>query len=286
MSRSVAALPQRSFRLPRPGRVATYVLLTVFSLLMVAPVFYAFLTSFKPTVEIMAPTPTFLPSSWTIANYVRLPQAAPFFQFFLNSMIVSTVSTVIVIAGSTVAGYVFAKYQFPGKSLLFMLVVATILVPMQVYLVPLYTWARLLNWINTYQGLTFPLIISSSGIFFLRQSIFGIPDELIDAARVDGASEFTILWRLIFPLSTAAMAAIGIVNWVYTWSQFIWPLIIAASDKMYTMEVGTAYFQRQFVTEYGPVMAGTMISLAPVLVVFLVFRTRIIEGIATTGLKG
>lgn len=270
----------------RGGRLALNLFLLSMGFLFITPVLWGFFTSFKPSTEIQTQTPTLLPQVWTLANYARIPEAAPFVRFFLNSVVVSVASTLFIIVTCTTAGYVFAKYRFRGKDLLFFLVIATILIPLQTYIIPLYVWIRTLSWLNTYQGILLPLIIMSSGIFFLRQSISTIPDELIDAARVDGASEFYVLWRIVFPLSTAPIAAISIVNWVYVWSQFIWPLIVATRDHMFTMEVGLMYFQRQFITEYGPVFAATMITILPVLIVFLIFRTQIIEGISTTGMKG
>ncbi len=166
-----------------------------------------------------------------------------------------------------------------------LLIIATILIPLQTYMIPLYLLTRWLGWIDTYQGQIFPLIIMSSGIFFLRQNIFGIPDELLDAARIDGASEFSVYRNIILPLSTSALAAIAIVNWVYTWSLFIWPLVVANSESMFTMELGLMYFQRQFMTLYGSIMAACVVTILPVLAVFLMFRTQIIEGIAFTGMK-
>jgi ABC-type glycerol-3-phosphate transport system permease component len=180
---------------------------------------------------------------------------------------------------------VFAKYRFRGKNFFMLLIIATILIPLQTYMIPLYLLTRWLGWINTYQGQIFPLIIMSSGIFFLRQNILGIPDELLDAARIDGASEFGVYRSIILPLSTSALAAISIVNWVYTWSLFIWPLVVANSENMFTMELGLMYFQRQFMTLYGGIMAACVVTILPVLAVFLAFRTQIIEGIAFTGMK-
>ena len=173
---------------------------------------------------------------------------------------------------------------FP-RDFLFFLVISTILIPLQTYIVPLYLLTWKLGWINTYQGLIFPLIIMSSGIFFLRQNIMSIPDELIDAARVDGASEWRVFLSVVLPLSISPIAAISIVNWVYTWSLFIWPLIVANSTDKFTMEVGLMYFQREYAVDYGGIMAACVITLLPVLVVFLAFRTRIIEGVAFTGMK-
>jgi len=222
---------------------------------------------------------------WTLENYLELPKVAPFVRFFLNSIIVSGVSTVFIALSSAACGYVFAKYRFRGKDFLFFLVISTILIPLQTYIVPLYLLTWKLGWINSYQGLIFPLIIMSSGIFFLRQNIMSIPDELIDAARVDGASEWKVFLSIILPLSLSPIAAISIVNWVYTWSLFIWPLIVANSTEMFTMELGLMYFQREYAVDYGGIMAACVITLLPVLVVFLIFRTRIIEGVAFTGMK-
>ena len=262
-----------------------YLFLGITSFLMVAPFLWVFLTSFKRSAEIVTETPRLLPLVWTLENYLKLPKVAPFVRFFLNSILVSGVSTFLVAFGSAACGYVFAKYRFRGRDFLFFLIISTILIPLQTYIVPLYLLTWKLGWINTYQGLIFPLIIMSSGIFFLRQNIMSIPDELIDAARVDGASEWRVFLSVILPLSVSSIAAISIVNWVYTWSLFIWPLIVANSTDKFTMELGLMYFQREYAVDYGGIMAACIITLLPVLVVFLIFRTRIIEGVAFTGMK-
>ena len=267
------------------SRAGLHLFLGLSSFIMVAPFIWVFLTSFKPSADIVTETPRLLPAVWTLQNYLELPKVAPFVRFFLNSIIVSGVSTVLVALGSAACGYVFAKYRFRGRDFLFFLVISTILIPLQTYIVPLYLLTWKLGWINSYSGLIFPLIIMSSGIFFLRQNIMSIPDELIDAARVDGASEWRVFLSVILPLSVSPIAAISIVNWVYTWSLFIWPLIVANSTEMFTMELGLMYFQREYAVDYGGIMAACVITLLPVLVVFLIFRTRIIEGVAFTGIK-
>ena len=267
------------------SRLGLYLFLGVTSFLMVVPFVWVFLTSFKLSSEIVTETPKLFPTTWTLENYLKLPKVAPFLRFFLNSIIVSGVSTIFIALGSAACGYVFAKYRFRGRDFLFSLVISTILIPLQTYIVPLYLLTWKLGWINSYQGLIFPLIIMSSGIFFLRQNIMSIPDELIDASRVDGASEWRVFISIILPLSVSPIAAISIVNWVYTWSLFIWPLIVANSTDMFTMELGLMYFQREYAVDYGGVMAACVITLLPVLGVFLAFRTRIIEGVAFTGMK-
>jgi len=268
------------------GRVILHLGLIITSIIMIMPFIWVLFTSFKLKTEIISPTPTLFPRTWTLGHYLRLPQAAPFHLFFFNSIFISAVSTLAIIIGCPMAGYIFAKYKFKGQTFLFFLIMATILVPLQVYMIPLYLIIKSLGWINTYQGMIFPLIIMSSGIFFLRQNILAIPDDLIDAARIDGCSEHGIFWKIIFPLSFSATAAIAIVNWVFTWSMvFIWYLVVANSEKLFTVELGLMYFQRHFITDYGGIMAACVITVIPILIVFLIFRRRIIEGVSLTGMK-
>ena len=268
------------------SRIILHVVLFTTGLFMVAPFIWMFLTSFKPDLEIVTETPRLFPNVWVLEHYAKLPQKAPFLRFFLNGVLISSVSTIFIIFGCSAAGYIFAKYKFRSLQFFFFLIITTILIPIQTYMVPLYLLLKWLGWINTYQGMIFPLIIMSSGIFFLRQHILSIPDDLIDAARIDGCSEFRIYSTIILPLSVSPLAAISIVNWVYTWSLFIWYLIVANSEEMFTMEVGLMYFQRAFSVDYGGIMAACVVTVLPVLVVFLLFRTRIIEGVSFTGIKG
>lgn len=268
------------------SRIILHLCLLVTSVIMVMPFIWLVFTSFKEKADIISVTPTLLPRLWTLSNYIKLPEVAPFLRFFFNSFFISLISTLFIIIGCPMAGYIFAKYKFRGQTFLFLLIMATILVPLQTYMIPLYLIIKSFGWINTYQGMIFPLIIMSSGIFFLRQNILTIPDELIDASRMDGCSEFGIFWRIIFPLSFSATAAIAIVNWVFTWSQvFIWYLVVANSEKLFTMELGLMYFQRHYITDYGGIMAACVITVLPILIFFLIFRRRIIEGVSLTGLK-
>lgn len=267
------------------GRYILYLVLIVASLINIFPFIWLLLSSFKPNIEIVTETPRLLPVTWTLQNYALLSKAAPFLRFFINSVIVSGVSTFFVLVSCSAMGYIFAKYHFRWKNFFFSMIIATILIPQYTYFIPVYLTIRNLGWVNSYAGIIYPFVIMSSGIFFLRQTISMIPDDLLDSSRIDGSSEFQVYWHVIIPLSQSALAAIGIVNWVFTWSRFLWPLIVASSEKMFTMEIGLAYFKRHFIVEYGGIMAACVITLLPVLVVFLIFRTRIIEGIAFTGMK-
>ena len=231
--------------------------------------------------------PTLWPDNPTLENYASLRTAAPFGRFFFNSVFVATLSTLGIITTSTLAGYIFSKFRFPGRTILFILLLSTAMVPFETYLIPLYLIARNLRLLNTYAGLVGPYLIMSFGIFLMRQNIgSSIPDELLDAARIDGASEWRIFLQLVVPLSKSAISALGILAFIQAWSAFIWPLILATEREMYTMEVGLSIFQRRFTIEYGSITAGSTISILPILIIFLILRRHIIRGITLTGLRG
>lgn len=257
------------------------------AVIMVLPFVYMVGTSFKPPTEVIAWPPTLFPRQPTLANYALLRTEAPFARFFFNSMLVSTGSTLGILITSTLAGYIFSKFQFPGRNVLFIVILSTAMVPFETYLIPLYLIAKDLKLVNTYLGLTGPYLIMSFGIFLMRQNIgSAIPDELLDAARIDGCSEWRIFWQIVVPLSRAAISALAILAFMQAWTAFIWPLILASEREMYTMEVGLSIFQRRFTIEYGGITAGSTISILPILIVFLLLRRHIIRGITLTGIRG
>ena len=254
---------------------------------MVLPMIWMLATSFKPATEIVIWPPRLLPEAPTFANYTGIFEVAPFARFFANSLGISLVATVSVAITSLLAGAVFAKYRFPGRGLLFGLVIATAIVPSESYMIPLYLQLNAIKWINTYQGIVLPYLIMSFGIFLMRQHVASaIPTDYLEAARIDGASEWWILIRVIAPLSMAAFSAIGIFAFIQAWAAFIWPLLVANDQLLFNMEVGLTAFQFKFSADYGKLMAGSVISTLPMLVIFLILRRRIIESVALTGLKG
>lgn len=264
-----------------------HALLVLGAAIMVLPMMWMLATSFKPPTEVAVWPPLLLPRAPTLANYAGVFAVAPFGRFFLNSVGISLVATICVIVTSVLAGAVFAKYRFPGRGALFMCILATAIVPFESYIIPLYMQLIPLGWINTYQGIVLPYLIMSFGIFLLRQHIGStIPDELLEAARADGASEWWILLRVITPLSTSAISAIGIFAFIQAWAAFIWPLLIANDQSLFNMELGLTVFQFRFSTDYGKLMAGSVLSVTPMLIVFLLLRRRIIESVALTGVKG
>jgi multiple sugar transport system permease protein len=254
---------------------------------MVLPILWMVVSAFKPPAEIIVWPPVILPREPTLENFRGLFEVAPFGRFFANSLGLSLGSTLSVMLTSLVAGAVFAKYRFPGRTFLFGLILATAIVPFESYMIPLYLQLVSIKWINTYQGIILPTLFMSFGIFLLRQHVASaVPTELLEAARVDGASEWWILARVIAPLAVPALSAIGIFAFIQAWGAFIWPLMIANKQSLFNMELGLTAFQFRFSTDYGKLMAGSVLSTLPMLIVFLILRRRIIDSVALTGMKG
>jgi multiple sugar transport system permease protein len=275
---------------PIGARVLTFLahaILFLGAIVMVLPMLWMLATSFKPAPEIAVWPPILLPQAPTFANYSGVFETAPFARFFINSTGMSLVATLSVALTSLLAGAVFAKYRFPGRTMLFGLIIATAIVPFESYMIPLYLQLNAIGWINTYQGIVLPTLFMSFGIFLMRQHVSSaIPTDYLEAARIDGASEWWILIRVIAPLSVSAFSAIGIFAFIQAWAAFIWPLLVANDQLLFNMEVGLTAFQFKFSTDFGKLMAGSVISTMPMLIVFLILRRRIIESVALTGIKG
>jgi multiple sugar transport system permease protein len=253
--------------------------------LIAFPILWMVLTSLKPSAETVLWPPRLLPSAPTLSNYAEVFLRWPFLRFFFNSFLVSGISTVAIILTSSGAGYAFAKIKFRPLNFVFFLFIATIIVPFESYMIPVYLLTNRLRWLDSYPGLILPFIIMAFGVFFMRQTIQSIPDELIQAARIDGCSEFYIYRKIILPLSAGPISALAIYAFLNVWGFFTWPLIITSTMKMYTTELGLAMFQNQFFIEYSLVTAGATVTALPLLLVFFVFQRRIIAAITLTGLK-
>ena len=266
---------------------AAHAVLMLGAVVMVMPMLLMVATSLKPPAEIALWPPVFFPRSPSFQNFTGAFAAAPFGRFFLNSVLIATISTFSVALTSLVAGAVFAKYAFPGRNILFALILATAIVPFEAYMIPLYLQLVSLEWVNTYQGIILPYLFMAFGIFLMRQHVASsIPTELMEAARVDGAGEWWILRRIIAPLSGNALAAVCIFAFIQGWGLFTWPLLMANDQTMLNMELGLTAFQFAFTADTGKLMAGSVVSVVPMLIIFMLLRRRIIENMALTGLKG
>lgn len=256
------------------------VIITVF------PLYWMLITAFKSPSEINAVHPTLFPHEIYLENFQKIFSDSYFGRYFLNSMISSVTVTVVSVLTSALVGYVFAKFKFPLKKVFFYAILATIMVPFESFIVPLYNFVRSMGAINTYFGIVFPSIISSFGIFFMKQNMEQIPDALIEAAKIDGAGNWFILEKIILPLSVSSISVISILLFITEWSSYLWPLIIATKKEMFVLEIGLTLLQDEYFVDYGMMMAGCVVALIPTFILFLIFRKNIMEGIASTGIKG
>jgi multiple sugar transport system permease protein len=253
---------------------------------MVLPFLWMISTSLKNDRQAYIFPPIWIPDPIVWSNYLTTWEALPFDLFFLNSVIVAVFVTLGQLVTCSLGAFAFARLHFPGRDKLFVLYLATIMVPFQVIMIPLFILVRELRWIDTYAGLIVPLIFSAYGTFLLRQFFLTIPTELEDAAKIDGCSYFRIYWNIMLPLSKPALATLGIFVFLWSWNNFLWPLLITNSLDMKTLPLGLAYFLGQYTVYWNLLMAGATIVMAPVLVVFFFAQRYFIEGITLTGLKG
>ncbi|MBC9820599.1 carbohydrate ABC transporter permease [Terrabacter sp. MAHUQ-38] len=294
-SRPSGSAPARArTRKPRSGMVGSsqagrwwlYAILVVAFIAVVAPFVWMVLGSFKSEGELRQVPPTWLPESASLDNYTQLFDKLSFGQFFTNSIIVAVVVTAGNLVFCSMLGYALAMLDFKGKKLIFTAVMTTLMIPGVVTFVPLFVLVANAGLIDTLPGLFLPFLVSPFGVFLMRQFILGLPKDLLDAGRVDGAGELRIFWRIILPLCGPALATLGILTFLGSWNNFLWPLVVAQSEDRYTLPVALAlYSTGQNSTNYGLLLAGATVVIVPILVVFLVFQKRFIEGIATTGLK-
>ncbi len=271
---------------PRIVRWVVIAALTMGGIAMIFPIFWLISTSLRPAPELLLVPPRLLPVHWTLDNYAKAFASAPMLLYLWNSFMFALVSTVFIVLTSTMAGYIFAKFQFPGNNILFILVLATAIIPFEIYMVPLFIQVNALKLVNTQLGLLLPFLVLSYGIFFMRQNtVTSVPDELVDAARIDGMSETGIMLRLVPRLLAPAISALAILAFIQAWTAFIWPLLILSKPTLFPMELGLSQLANTRV-DFGLTSAAAVIAMLPTLIAFLILRRRIVEGITLTGLKG
>ena len=272
-----------------PGDLLVTGVVWLAGIVMVVPLVWMVLSSFKSQAEILQLNPTFFPQRFTLESYstVLNDPEFPLWSLFRNSVIVSTVVTISVLFTSTLAGYVFAKFRFFGKGFWFVLILASLMVPFQVVVIPLYLIIRDLNLFNTLYALIIPNLISPFGIYLMRQFIEGLPTALIEAGRIDGASEFTIYARIIVPQVLPALTALGIFTFKWMWNDYLWPLVAINDLAHETLALGMAQFAvGQHGTRFDLTLAVATLSALPIVLLFVVFQRQFVQGIALSGLKG
>lgn len=270
----------------RVGVWVAYLVLSLLAIVMVFPFFWMLMSSLKDATQIYQLR--LFPSHPILDNYATIfsSSRSQFPQWFLNSAIVAIATTLSVLFFDSLVGYSLSKFTFPGKKLIFLLIVSTLMIPTEMLVIPWYAMSRSLHWINTYWGIMFPGMISAFGVFLMRQFIMTVPDDFIDAARADGMSEIRIFLFIVLPLVAPALATLAIFNFIGNWNAFFWPLIIVSTPAKFTLPVGLANYSSEAGSDWQLIMTGATVATIPLVVVFLVFQRQIVKGIAMTGLKG
>lgn len=282
------------------SRALLYIVLSVTGILMVVPFAWMVATSLKPDAQVLSVSTSWLPRWLNWSNYTTAWQRANFSQYAINTAIYAAVSTVSQLVLGAMAGYAFARLKFPGSNVLFVLVLGTMMIPFQMLLVPLFVMLR--HWplaggndllgaggtgfVDTLGGLILPNLVTPFGIFLMRQFALSLPNELADAARIDGATESRIFFNIMLPLMRPALVTLAIFAFQEAWNDFTWPLVISTTAQSRTLQLGLQTFQDQTLTEWGPLMAGTTITVLPLLLIFMLGQRYFVEGIALTGTKG
>lgn len=270
---------------PKPVDVFRGIFLLFISVLVIVPLTWLFLSSFKTQAELGQRPPSLLPNSFGLDNYTKALESFGFVTYLTNSVIVTVGATVLTLVINSMAAYAFAKFNFRGKDFLFIVTLSTIMIPIQVILIPIYQVVASFGMVNTYWGLIIPAAATPTGVFLLRQYMLGIPDELIEAARIDGMGEFRLFLTIILPLAKPALAVLAIFSIIWRWNDFLWPLIVAQDSSLYTLPVAIALFNSQLVVPFNLVLAMSVLTILPVIVIFLFLQRSIVTGIAQTGLK-
>jgi ABC-type glycerol-3-phosphate transport system permease component len=270
----------------RIWQVLGNIVLLLLIFLTVVPYLYTISSSFKPGDELFSIPVRLFPDSLYLGNYELLFEKTNFVRWFFNSVFIGVSRMTLAVGISLMAGYAFAKFDFRFKNALFMLLLATLTLPIYVLIVPLYDMMVTLGWTDTYFALILPVAAQAIGVFLARQYLLSIPDEIMDSARVDGAGEWSIFWRIIVPLSWPVIAVMAILFFTASWNDYIWPLVVLTQDKMFTVSLGLPTLVGPYSQQYGAVMAGSFLSTLPIIIMFLIMQRRFIEGITQGALKG
>ena len=266
-------------------RIVIHIILLLGALAMIVPFVWMVLTSLKTSSESIRVPITVFPETPQWKNYIEVIRLLPFGRFYWNTAITTLVKTIFNLFFSSMAAYAFARIAFPGRNALFLLALSVIMVPAQVFIIPQYLIMRDLGWLNSLKAITVTGMFSAYSTFLLRQFFLTMPRELEEAAKIDGCNHFTIYWRIMLPLAKPGIVAVTIITVLWSWNDFMWPLIVNNSPEKMTLSVGLASLQGQHMTNYPVLMAGTLLAIWPMAVVFMLLQRQFIEGITLTGTK-
>ena len=279
MVSSLAAKAQFS-----PGRSVAWLLLLAGGIVMLTPLLFMFSTSLKDSADVY--DLRLIPVAPTLDNYLKVLSDGRFMRWFVNSLGIATIVTISNVFFDSLVGYTLAKYRFRGRYLVFVAILSTLMIPTEMLVIPWYLMARNFGWLDTYWGIMFPGMMTAFGTFLMKQFFETVPNDFLEAARVDGLNEFSIFWRIAMPLVTPALSALAIFTFLGNWTSFIWPLIVTTSKELYTLPVGLSSFAVEQAIQWELIMTGAALATLPTLAVFLVLQRYIVRGVVLAGLKG
>lgn len=277
------------------SRILLHGFLMLLAVVFMFPFVWSLLTSLKTMPELFRPMPSgsladvveyLIPNFWRWENYQQVFDTVPFGRFYLNTIIVTIARTAGGVLIASLAGFAFSQLRFKGRDLIFFILLAGLMVPDQVLIVPRYILMREFGWLDSYQGLIVPLLFSAFGAFLLRQFFLGIPRDFYEAAAIEGANPFRIYWDIYMPLARPALSAFGFLTFLWSWNEFLWALTITNSTDMRVLSVGIALFEGQYNTNTAVMLAAANLSTIPLIILFMIFQKQLVEGIALTGVKG
>jgi multiple sugar transport system permease protein len=276
----------RFFRKPNASVLLTYVVMIFIAVVWVLPVLWMVATALRPEVETTLMPLRWIPKTLTFENLYSVLFNSPLIRWTINSVVVASITTCIVLIADAMAAYALARIDFSGKNILFLAIIATMMIPEQVTIVPLYLLMNRFGLLNTRAALILPRTALAIGVFLLRQFFLGLPKELEEAAQIDGCNRFAIFATILLPLTKPALSALAIFTFVGSWNAFSWPLVSVTRESMFTLPIGLANFQGTYSVQYAKLMAGALVASVPVLTVFLLFQRQFVKGIALSGIKG
>ncbi|MFC5450578.1 carbohydrate ABC transporter permease [Paenibacillus aestuarii] len=263
-----------------------FVILIVLALLFMFPVIWVVLSSFKDKTDLYQWPPSILPSHFTLENFTTAFNKGNFGTYFLNSIFVTVTSTLLLLLFNSMAGFALAKYKFKGDNLILVGFISTLMIPLEVIMIPIFKVISALGLFNSLWGLIIPPAATPTGVFLIRQYLLSIPDELLEAARMDGAGEWKIYWKIIVPMAKPVLSVLAIFSFMWRWDDFLWPLIVITDPKKYTIQLALSNFIGEYNVDWGSLLAMSVVTMVPVLTVFLVFQRYFVQGMATSGMKG
>ena len=274
-------LPMRQIR---PGRILAWTLLFIGGVIMVTPLLFMLSTSLKDASQVY--DLRVIPAAPTLDNYIEILSDGRFTRWFINSTIVAAIVTLSNVFFDSLVGYTLAKFRFRGRYIVFIAILSTLMIPTEMLVLPWYLMASQFGWLDSYWGIMFPGMMTAFGTFLMKQFFESVPDDFLEAARIDGLNEFTIWWKIAMPLVTPALSALAIFTFLGNWTAFFWPLIVTTSAELYTLPVGLSSFAVEQSIQWEKIMTGASIATLPTLIIFLFLQRYIVRGVMLAGLKG